>query len=101
MDNTKQFQSISQRVLFAYQVAFSDFVPVQSDMVSDEGQRVLHNRMRLIQERLYDNPKLLGLPEDMDQAYPWELCNNRRPEWNQIYLSVYKSLISSIISSMY
>lgn len=92
MENIQTFQTISQRVLFALKLAFSDFSPVKSETVSEDAQKELHTLMHDIQEKLYDAPQLLSLTMDADDSYPWYLCNNQRPELNAVYTTVFKTL---------
>ncbi len=92
IDNKKTFENVSQRVLFAYKFAYSDFAPITSELASEESQKTLHTLMGDIQNMIYHDPMLLGLPTDQDRAYPWHLSNNQVPELNKIYMSVFKTL---------
>ncbi len=85
MENINTFDNISQRVLFAYKVAFSDFQPVESGEISVASQKQLHILMRELQNKLYSAPELLDLPTDEDRAFPSWACNNQLPELNKIY----------------
>ncbi len=87
-----KFNHISQRVIFAYLIAFSDFHPIESDKINEEAQRHLYELMGDLQKNLYSSPELLGLPMDEDRAYPWGVSSNQHPELNQIYMTIFKVL---------
>jgi hypothetical protein len=48
--------------------------------------------MGKLTENLYENPDLLGLPTDPDDAYEWWQCNNMRPELSTVFLAIHKTL---------
>ena len=90
--NKTVFCTVSQRVLHNLIFTFSDFQLIESENVSNVDQKLLHERMLLLHEKLYIAPDLLNLPDYKDEAYQtWEL-NNQKPELNKVYQSVYKSL---------
>ena len=88
----KEFDSIAQRVLYGFIFVYSDFAPVASDMATEQEQKRLHELMGQIIDRLYENPNLLGLPDNPDEAYEWYMVSNQKPALSTIYLSIYKTL---------
>jgi len=88
----KDFDTISQRILYGYNFAFSDFAPVKSDSADADAQREAHCLMRRITDELYKNPALLDLPLAEDDSYGWYVCNNQRPQLNEIYLDAHKKV---------
>jgi len=87
-----EFKNISQRILYGLYFAYSDFEPVVSEFANDEEQKTLHTNMKCLIGKLYDNPALLGLPTNKDEAYDYLVCNNERPELNKIYMAAFKTL---------
>jgi hypothetical protein len=73
-------------------MSHSDFSPVSSLSVTDDEQKSLHDLMRKLTDNLYENPDLLGLPTDPDDAYEWWQCNNMRPELYAVFQSIDKTL---------
>ncbi|MDD4165376.1 MAG: hypothetical protein PHD66_09295 [Eubacteriales bacterium] len=88
----KEFDSITQRILYGFNFVYSDFMPVDSDMATDQEQEKLHDLMGQIINKLYETPALLGLPENPDEAYEWYMVSNQKPALSAIYLSIYKTL---------
>ncbi|MHB1484883.1 MAG: hypothetical protein ACYCYI_09490 [Saccharofermentanales bacterium] len=90
----KDFDNISQRVLWGFNFIYSEFAPIQSDMVSIESQKSLHKMMSRMIDSLYENPSLLELPTDKDQSYEWYVCNNQIPELDKTFQDIFKKLNS-------
>jgi hypothetical protein len=88
----KEFNSIAQRVLYGFMFIYSDFAPVDSDMATNQEQQKLHELMGKMINSLYENPALLELPENPDEAYEWYVVNNQKPALSAIYLAIYKTL---------
>jgi hypothetical protein len=88
----KEFDSITQRVLYGFKFIYSDFSPVDSDIATYQEQEKLHELMGQIINKLYETPALLGLPENPDKAYEWYMVSNQKPDLSTIYLSIYKTL---------
>ena len=88
----KSFDTISKRSLHGLRFVYSDFVPTELNSVSEQNQKRLHETMELLVEKLYENPALLNLPENKDEAYQtWEV-NNMKPELDIVYQTIFKSL---------
>ncbi len=88
----KTFETISRRIIYGLNFMYSDFVPIESEKVNEQGQKKLHMLMGLIIDKLYENPKLLNLPENADEAYEWYAINNSNPELDKVYKSTFKCL---------
>jgi hypothetical protein len=87
----KSFDSISQRVIYGLNLIYSEFAPVESENASMQSQEKLHKLMGLMIDKIYDNPSLLNLAENKDEAFQYELYN-MKPELNKVYQSVFKGL---------
>jgi hypothetical protein len=86
------FNSISHRILYTLNLIYSEFTPIDSSDISKHTQKELHGLMGQMIDKLYENPKLLNLSSDKDEAYQsWEV-NNMKPALDKIYVSVFKSL---------
>ena len=67
------FDTISKRALYGLRLIYSDFSPTESNSVSEQNQKKLHETMGLLVEKLNENPTLLNLPDNKDEAYQtWE-----------------------------
>jgi len=88
----KEFDSVAQRVLYGLRFVYADFVAVESDLVSAGSQQRLHELMGRMLGRLYEEPGLLELPDNPDEAYEWHLCNNQKPALNAVFLAVCKPI---------
>ena len=81
---TTTFETVAQRIIYALTLIYSDSAPTE--------QKRLYELMGLMVDKLYENPKLLNLSEHEDEAYQsWEV-NNRKPELDKIFKSVYKGI---------
>ena len=86
------FETISKRALNSLRLVYSEFQPTESNSVSEQNQKKLHETMGLLVGKLYENPALLNLPYNKDEAYQtWEV-NNMKPELDKIYQTIFKSL---------
>jgi len=86
------FDTISKRSVYGLRLVYSDFTPTESNSVSEQNQKKLHETMGLLVEKLYENPALLKLPDNEDEAYQtWEV-NNMKPELDKVYQTIFKSL---------
>jgi hypothetical protein len=92
IERKNEFDSVAQRCLWGYCFAYSDFAPVNSDMADENAQKTLHEWMEQLLKKLYENPGLLDLPRDADEAFEWYICNNQKPELNVVYLKIFKIL---------
>ena len=88
----KKFDTIAQRILYGLNFMYSEFVPIESDRANDQSQQKLHELMEQMIDTLYDNPKLLNLAENTDEAYEWYVTNNSNPELDNVYKSIFKCL---------
>lgn len=86
------FDTISHRVIYGFNLIYSEFMPVESEKADEQGQRNLHKLMGQIIDKLYENPKLLNLADNADEAFEWYALNNSNPELDQVYKSIFKSL---------
>ena len=87
-----KFNSIAHRIIHGLKFMYSDFAPTDSKNVSVQSQKKLHLLMQQILEKLHENPKLLRLPIEKDEAYHARECNNMRPVLDRAYKSVFKTI---------
>ena len=92
IEKRKEFDSIAQRVLYGFNFVYSDFTAVDSDIATAQEQEKLHELMGRIIDKLYENPNLIGLPDNPDEAYEWYMVSNQKPALSAIFLSIYKTL---------
>jgi len=86
------FETVAKRALYGMKLIYSDFQPIEADNSSEQDQKKLHETMGLLVEKLNENPSLLSLPDDKDEAYQvWEV-NNLKPELDKVYQTIFKSL---------
>ena len=85
------FDTIAQRILYGLRFMYSEFVPAASEIADEQAQEKLHGLMAQMIDRLYENPKLLGLAGDADEAFACELlkCN---PALDKVYKSIFKAI---------
>jgi hypothetical protein len=88
----KNFETVSQRILYGLNLIYSVFTPVESNDADARDQENLHTLMGSIIEKLYWNPELLGLTLHKDEAFEAYELNNMKPELDKIYGSIYKEL---------
>lgn len=88
----KTFERISQRILYGLNFMYSEFEPIESDKADAQSQRKLHRLMGQIIDRLYENPELLNLADNEDEAYEWYAVNNTNPALDNVYKSIFKRL---------
>ena len=81
---TKSFPTIPQRILYGLKFLYPDHPPDNSEK--------LHTLMAQIINKLYETPNFLNLNEHPDEAYEWFEVNNKKPELDKIYQSIFKSL---------
>ncbi len=89
---TTTFDTLAHRVIYGLNLMYSDFVPIQSNIANEQSQRKLHEFMKLIINKLYENPMLLDLTDYKDEAYQSYEVNNMKPELDKKYQSVYRAL---------
>ena len=86
------FETISKRALYGLRLVYSDFQQTESNIVSVQNQKKLHEIMGLLIEKLHKNPVILNLPDNKDEAYQaWEV-NNMKPELDKVYQTIFKNL---------
>ena len=86
------FETISKRALYGLRLFYSDFSPTESSSASAQEQKRLHEIMGILVDKLNDDPSLLNLPDDKDEAYQaWEV-NNMKPGLDKVYQTIFKSL---------
>jgi len=63
------FDNLTQRILYRYTFTFADFVPIESDAVSVDAQRTFHDFCGSVVRGIFDDPSLLGLLTDHQDAW--------------------------------
>jgi len=86
------FETVSQRVIYGLNLAYSEFRPVESTTANEQSQKKLHELMGLMIDKLYKDPGLLGLTSHRDEAYQSYEVNNMKPELDKVFQSVFKGL---------
>ena len=86
------FDTIARRVLYGLTFMYSVFAPVESERADARSQKKLHGLMGRMIDKLYENPKLLGLPMDADKAYEWRAINSSDPGLDKAYKAIFKRL---------
>lgn len=92
IERIKEFQSVSQRVLYGFKFVYSDFSPISSEIANELEQKNLHEQMSQIINKMFEEPSIINLPDNPDEAYEWHLSSNQKPDLSAVYLSVYKGL---------
>ena len=86
------FNTISQRIIYGLNFMYSEFIPIESEKADEQDQQKLHMLMGQMIDKLYENPKLLNLADDADEAYEWYATNNTNPGLDKVYQSIFKCL---------
>jgi len=86
------FYTIAQRIIYGLNFMYSEFVPIGSEKADEQSQGKLHTLMGHMIDKLYENPKLLNLAGDADEAWEWYAVNNSKPELDKVYKSIFKCL---------
>ncbi len=76
----KEFENISQRVIYPYIVFFPEFSPVVSNEVSEEAQRQMNQFIRNTIITIYNNPGLIELSVEKDDYYVFGQMNKDKQE---------------------
>lgn len=72
----KDFENLAQRVVYGYAGTMPGFVPVKSNLATEQSQKQLHGFISDMAQILYSNPETIGLPIRPDDYYnDWELQN--------------------------
>lgn len=93
---TANFETIAHRVIHRLSFMYSKFVPIQPKEANEQCQKKLHDLMKQLIDKLYENPGLLNLPGDKDEAYEWWQVNNMRPELDKVY-SLFSRVFTNFI----
>jgi len=97
MTNSMQllsFDNLAKRVLYRYAYAFSDFFPIQSDVISVDAQRLLYDLFGEIVRGLADNPTALGLSTEYpDEWLDAHAIMSARPELYKVRNECQKAFI--------
>ncbi|WP_055667508.1 hypothetical protein [Desnuesiella massiliensis] len=76
----KNFDNLSQRIIYSYVGTFPKFIPVKSEAATEHSQYQFYSFMKNILLKLYNNPELLDISMVPDDYYEdWEF-QNRKPE---------------------
>lgn len=76
----KNFDSLPQRIIYAYMCTYPDCITVEDDKVSEKSQKHMHSFLHNAICSIYNNPSLINLEVEPDDFFEnWEMCN-RRPE---------------------
>ena len=76
----KNFDSLAQRIIYAYKCTYPICIPIEEDKASESSQRQMHGFLHDVINRLYNNPGLLNLQEETDDFYEVWMGNNSKPE---------------------
>ncbi len=90
----KEFDNISQRVIYPYIVLYPEFNAVLSDEVSEEAQRQMNEFIKNTIITLYNNPELIEMSVDKDDYYIFGQMNKDRPELYDLIRKLEKKFLT-------
>lgn len=88
-----QFDSLAQRVVYAYMVSYSMFKPVHDCEVSEEAQKQMHSFLSEALCNIYNNPTLIDLEIELDDFFNGEAYKDK-PDLNEAMKKLEKKFLS-------
>ena len=73
----KDFDNLSQRLIYSYIVSYSKFIPADTDKITVEAQKQTHEFFGKALCKVYENPAIIGLPLDKDDYFDWEMFKDK------------------------
>lgn len=76
----KNFDSLAQRIIYAYTCTYPDCLPIIDKRAGENSQRHMHGFLKATINSIYNNPSLLNFQEEKDGFYEDWMLNNSNTE---------------------
>lgn len=73
----KEFDSLSQRLVYSYMISYSKFIQANIDEITVEAQKQTHSFIGSLLYKIYNNPALIGLSLEKDDCFHAEAFKDR------------------------
>lgn len=88
----KEFNNISQRVIYPYIITYPEFIPVTNCDASEASQMATHLLIKDSLIKIYNSPEIIGMQTDKDEYFNGEAFKDK-PELNGLLLNLEKKLL--------
>lgn len=88
----RNFNSLAQRLVYAYKCTYPICIPVESDKASEISQKQMHGFLQEVINKIYENPYLLNFQQEKDDFYEDWMLNNSNQKLDDKMRKIEKSL---------
>lgn len=77
-----EFDNLAQRVVYPYIISYPEFIPIESDSISELSQRQMNDFLKTTLISIYNNPGIIEMPIEKDDCFNDGVLYNTNPELN-------------------
>ncbi len=80
IETGQTFQSLGNRIIYAFKSTFPEFLEVEDENANTESQRQMHSFLRDSVDTIYETPEIINISHEPDGCYENWMLNRHIPE---------------------